>query len=110
MLSGRIIAVLAAAAGGATLVAASPTQLFLIPIADILKNRAAFIDLFVTGTERNVSKGYGYSQAGTFGLFDRMELGFTNDFLGNSTWDVKVQIFESPPEIPGAALSIGVEN
>lgn len=94
----------------ASVVSAAPSGLTLIPIADILKHREAELEFALSGIEHNVSKGYTFSQSGTVGLFDRFEAGYESDFLGHITYDVKLQIFESPPRLPGSALSVGIMN
>lgn len=81
-----------------------------MPIADILKHREAFAFAGLSGTERNVSKGYSYFNAATVGLFDRAEIGFDNDFLGNTTYNIKVQLFDSLPKLEGTSLSVGLVN
>lgn len=89
---------------------AGPTGLALIPIADIVKHREGFAYVGLQGTERNISKGYSFFNSATVGLFDRVEIGYDNDFLGGYTYNVKLQIFESPKQLPGASLSVGVMN
>jgi hypothetical protein len=89
---------------------ATPTGLFLMPIADILKHREGFAFAGLLGTERNVSKGYSYFNAATVGILDRAEIGYDNDFLGNTTYNIKVQLFDSPKQLPGSGLSVGLVN
>lgn len=89
---------------------AGPTGLWMMPIADILAHREAFAYVGLGGTERNVSKGYYYFNAATVGIFDRAEIGYDNDFLGNTTYNIKVQLFDSPRGLEGTALSAGLIN
>jgi hypothetical protein len=89
---------------------ASPTGLFLMPIADILKHREGFAFAGLQGTEQNVSKGYSYFNAVTVGLFNHAEVGYDNDFLGHTTYNVKLQVFDNLKQLPGTALSVGVVN
>jgi hypothetical protein len=89
---------------------ATPTGLFWMPIADILKHREAFAFAGLMGTERNVSKGYSYFNAATVGVLNRAEIGYDNDFLGNTTYNIKVQLFDSPKKLEGTALSVGIVN
>lgn len=91
-------------------VSMSRTAFAQIPTADILKHRESELTLGVSGTERNVDRGYSYSLSGAVGLFDRFELGFGNDFLGVTTFDVKFQLFESPPQVPGCGLAFGLSG
>lgn len=85
---------------------ASPTSLFLMPIADILKHREAFVYVGLVGYERNVWKGHDYYNAATVGLFDRVEVGYDNDFMGVTSGNVKLQLLEQS----NYALSVGVMN
>lgn len=94
----------------AALVNASGTSLYLMPIADILGHREGFAYFGFSGNERNVDKGVYWFHAATVGLFDRIEVGYDNDFLGSTTYNVKLQIFDSPRGLPGTALSVGVAN
>lgn len=96
--------------GAAGVANAGPTGLWLMPIADILAHREAFAYVGFGGTERNVSKGYYYYNAATVGVFDRAEIGYDNDFLGNTTYNIKVQLFDSPARLEGTALSVGLMN
>lgn len=105
----RIVALLSfgvvAAAANAT-----PTGLYLMPIADILAHREGFAFIGAQGTERNIDKGYAKFNALTVGLFDRVEVGVDNDFLGTTTFNVKVQVWDSPKQLPNSALSVGFTN
>lgn len=94
----------------AACVNATPTGLFLMPIADILKHREGFAFAGLSGSERNISKGYTYYNAATLGLFNHAEIGYDNDFLGHTTYNIKVQLFDSPKHFEGNALSVGVVN
>jgi hypothetical protein len=89
---------------------ATPTGLFLMPIADILKHREGFAFAGLSGSEHNISKGYTYYNAATVGLFDHAEIGYDNDFLGHTTYNIKLQLFDSPKGFEGNALSVGVIN
>lgn len=85
---------------------ATPTGLFLMPIADILKHREAFAFAGLLGYERNVSKGHDYFNAATVGLYNKVEVGYDSDFMGSISGNVKLQLFEGK----GTALSVGVVN
>lgn len=89
---------------------AGPTGLALMPIADVLKHREAMTELSLAGVERNVSRATEYGQALTIGLWDRLEVGFESDFRGETTANVKFQLFEGPKFLPNTALSVGVTN
>lgn len=96
--------------GAATLLTAanaSVTGLCLIPIADILAHREAIFELEAEGTERNISRGYAFSNSLTLGIYDRLELGVDNDFRGSTAFSAKLQLWESPKRMPGTAMSIG---
>jgi hypothetical protein len=96
-----------AAAFGPALACAWPTGLASIPIADILGHREALLSYGVFGTEQNVDKRIYHSQGVTVGLFDRVELGYDNDFEGTTELNAKVLLFEDPEEAAWA-LSVGV--
>jgi hypothetical protein len=82
------------------------TGLINFPIADIMKHREGLYTMGASGFARNVNKGFSWAHTATFGILDRGELGVTNDFLGNTVYDAKVQLFDS--EKQGVALSFGV--
>ncbi|RYG25788.1 hypothetical protein EON82_05815 [bacterium] len=89
---------------------ASPTSLFLMPIADCLKKLEGFTYIGLGGTERNVSKAYYYYQAVTVGLGHNLEVGYDSDLMGTLSGNVKYQLFENPKFAPNMALSVGVSN
>lgn len=89
---------------------ASASGLTLIPIADILKHLEAELAFGTTGNERNVDKSHAYSLTGAVGLYDRLEIGYENDLLGRSIYEVQLQLFESPPQMPCCALSVGLKE
>lgn len=75
---------------------ADVTNLCSIPIADILAHREAMLMYTLSGNEKNISGGaYSHALNGVIGLFDRVELGVTTDFLGNTTYGAKVLLFEN---------------
>ena len=94
----------------ASFAGASPTGLYLMPIADILKHMEGFAFAGLQGTEHNISRGYSYFNAVTIGAFNHAEVGYDNDFLGHTTYNAKLQLFESPKQLPGTALSVGITN
>lgn len=104
----KVYASLCLAFGAASI--ASPSGLTLIPIADILKHLEANVVFGATGTERNVDKGYSYSLSGAVGLYDRIEIGVGTDLMGQTAADLELQLFESPPQAPGCALSVGLKG
>ncbi|MCH7903534.1 MAG: hypothetical protein IH944_03095 [Armatimonadetes bacterium] len=85
------------------------TALVLMPIADILGHREAYYGYSVSGTEPNVSKGIGHSHGMELGVFDRLELGYDNDFDGSTVFNTKLLLFEEPEEAK-YAISIGVAD
>src|SRR5690349_17614909 len=89
---------------------ASGTALFLIPIADILGHREGFTYVGTYGYERGVDSRYYHYNAVTIGLFDRVELGFDNDFAGFTTYNAKVQILNGESGDPNLRLSAGLAN
>lgn len=89
---------------------AGPTGLWVMPIADILGHREGFAQLGFGGTEQNVSKGFYYYNGVEVGVLDRVEIGYDNDFLGYTSYNIKVQLFDSPRGLEGTALSVGVMN
>ena len=84
------------------------TSLINFPIADILKHREGLYYVGFGGYARNINKGFSWYQSATFGLFDKAEIGFSNDFLGSTLLDGKVQIYDSPKQ--GVSLSFGVNQ
>lgn len=103
--------VLAAGAliGTSTLAMAGPTGCIIIPIADILRHREVTYGYSLGGTERNIDKSIWHSHCLTIGLFDRIEVGFDNDFLGTTTYNAKILLWETP-ETGQMALSAGIQN
>jgi hypothetical protein len=100
LLAGTIVGALGCMAS------AGPTALAMMPIADILKHRETQLELGAFASD--VDRRYSFYQAGTVGLFDRIELGYDIDFLGDTRFHVKLQLFETPPDTPGSAVSVGV--
>lgn len=85
---------------GAAIVAASSahgslTCLINLPIADFLAHREYNHNVTVGGTENNIDPKVYWSHGGTLGIFDKGEIGFTNDFEGGWTYDAKIKLFES---------------
>jgi hypothetical protein len=66
------------------------------------------LDYSLNGTEGNIDKKVAHSIGLALGLFDRMELGLTNDFEA-TTWDAKILIYESPTD-GKIAVSAGFTN
>ena len=84
------------------------TSLVNFPIADILKAREALYTFGAGGYAHNVNKGYSFAQTVTFGVLDQGEIGVSNDFLGHTLYDGKVQLFSNPEH--GVAVSLGVNR
>jgi hypothetical protein len=89
---------------------ASGTGLFLIPIADVLGHREGFAYVGTYGYERGIDPRYYNYNAITVGLFDRVELGFDNDFEGYTTYNVKVQLLDGNSGDPNLRVSTGLAN
>lgn len=89
---------------------AGPSGLNSIPTADVLKHREFVLGYCVSGTERNVSKGYAHANYATLGLFDRLEAGYDNDFAGATSLHAKVLLLEDDRRLPGVGLAAGVCN
>lgn len=85
------------------------TALVSMPIADILGHREAYYGYGVARTERNVSEAVDHAHGMEFGLVDRLEVGFDNDFAGSTTLNAKLLLFEEPEE-SRYAISIGVAD
>jgi len=83
---------------------ASVTALINIPIADILSHRQVSYNYAAGGTERDIDKGISHAQGVQIGLFDRVELGWDNDFLGEHTFNAKVLLVNTKD----SALSAGI--
>lgn len=82
-----------------------PTSLNLIPIADIVRHREGFAMYAITGT--NQDKTYIHANSLTVGLFDRIEFGYDNDFLGNTTYNAKLLLIDKPKQAPNLQFSVG---
>ncbi|MDI9641455.1 hypothetical protein QPK87_07270 [Kamptonema cortianum] len=92
-----------------TIALAGPTGLSNIPTADILRHREMLLAYGSSGTERHIDKSVGHYIGLQLGLFDRLEFGLDNDFLGSSVTNAKLLLWESPDE-GRSALSIGIRN
>lgn len=84
-----------------------PTVLHFMPIAEILKHREIYLAHNAAGTERQIDKRILHSNTGVVGLFDRIEIGWVNDYGHETTLDAKVQIFDGAPGLANFALSAG---
>jgi hypothetical protein len=97
---------------GAVLVStatATPTALNVIPIADTLKHREAVLNYTVTGQEAKISKQYAHGNFVQVGLLDKLELGYDNDFNGNTFLNGKLNVMDGDQKfLKGVALSVGV--
>ena len=107
MIGRSFTAVLVAALSG--LAMAGPTGLSNIPTADILRHREMLLAYGASGTERHIDKSIGHYSGLQLGLFDRLELGIDNDFMGSTVSNAKLLLWESPNE-GRSAVSIGVQN
>ena len=106
-MSKRIAWSAALAVAGVAVATANPTFLCSIPIADILAHREATYLYAFTGGERNITGGaYTHYQNGIVGLFERVELGYANDFNGWTVTGCKVLLSESET----GAVSVGLMN
>lgn len=95
--------------GAAMAASAGPTMLNFIPVADILRHREAAIAYTISGTEKGIDPTVTHAHAITIGLFDRLEVGYDNDFLGSTTLNAKILLLEEP--VDGKwALSAGIMN
>ena len=74
---------------------ASLTSLINYPIADFLAHREYQENVTAGGTENYLDPKVNWSQGGTLGLFDKGEIGFTNDFESGWGYEAKVKLFES---------------
>lgn len=102
----RLTALLGIGILSSTAAFAGPTGLVSMPIADILGHREYLHTWTMFGTEKNIDSRWYHSHAGLVGLFDRAEVGFDNDFMGNTTLNAKVLLFEEPKDAK-YALSAG---
>jgi len=85
-----------------------PTSLNFIPIADIVRHREAFGMYSIAGT--NLDKSYVHGNSLTVGLFDRIEFGYDNDFLGSTSYNAKILLVEGWKQAPQLMVSAGVMN
>jgi hypothetical protein len=97
------LSAIAACASGAL---AGPTVLINIPIADILGHREFAYIYGVSGTEARIDKRWYSYQGYAIGLFDILELGLENDFLGTSELSLRLKLLEDPKDARWA-LSVG---
>jgi hypothetical protein len=74
-----------------------------MPVADILGHREAMLYVWTQGNEPRVDPVYHHGGSLQLGLWDRLEIGFDDDFEGTTTWNAKVLLAESPL----GALSLG---
>lgn len=88
---------------------AAPTSLILMPIADIMGHREFLYAPSGVGDNRRMGRSEAYAHAVTFGLFDRVEMGFDNDFLGSTVYNAKVLLYEAP-KTKSVAVSAGLMN
>lgn len=96
------LAILTALSVGAQ---AWPTSLNLIPIADIVRHREGFGMYSIAGS--NQDPRYIHGNSLTLGLFDRIEFGYDNDFLGNTTYNAKLLLIDKPKQAPDLQFSVG---
>jgi hypothetical protein len=80
-----------------------------MPIADILGHREAVYQISLVGNELNVDKAHYYDEGLTFGIRDIAEVGYDNDFRGNTALNAKVQLYHTP-NASKFALSLGMQN
>ncbi|MCX7799074.1 MAG: hypothetical protein N2109_01885 [Fimbriimonadales bacterium] len=101
----RMGAVLGAALA-APAVWAGTTALNAMPIADVLGHREAMLYLWTQGNERRVDPVYHHGGSLQVGLWDRLEIGYDDDFEGTATWNAKLLLAEGP----AGALSVGWQS
>lgn len=82
------------------------TNLINFPIADILKHREGLYTVQANGFARNVNKGFSWGQTATIGVCDHAELGWSQDFMGHSVYDAKVQLVDDQEKF--GTLSFGI--
>ncbi|MFN3685146.1 MAG: hypothetical protein ACK41F_14620 [Fimbriimonadaceae bacterium] len=80
-----------------------PTALNVMPIADVLRHREAMVYLWTQGNERSVDPVYHHGNSLQVGLWDRLEVGYDDDFEGTTTWNAKVLLGEGKD----GAVSVG---
>ena len=88
---------------------AGPTGLGMMPIADILKHMENQTTSGATGFDRRISKGFAYQNGFLLGVRNRAEIGYDNDFLGNTVYNAKLQLFDESV-VHDTALSVGTQN
>ncbi len=83
---------------------AGPLGLLSIPIADILRHREMEVGLSASGNERRIDPGYSWAPYVQGGLYDKVDLGYDNDFLGRTDFNFKALLVEKT----GFAFSVGM--
>lgn len=86
------------------------TGLNFVPIADLLRHREGLAQYLVAGTDPKIDKKYGHANALTIGLFDRVEVGYDNDFLGETVYNAKALLIENSKGLKNFSLSAGISN
>lgn len=86
------------------------TGLNFVPIADLLRHREGLAQYLVAGTDPKIDKKYGHANALTIGLFDRVEIGYDNDFLGETVYNAKALLIENSKGLKNFSLSAGISN
>ncbi len=87
---------------------AGHTALNVMPIADVLGHREAIYAYTASAVQGD--KRYSHAHGLEIGLFDKAEIGFDNDFMGETVWNAKVSLWDNPKCAPGTACSVGVMN
>lgn len=64
----------------------------------------------VTGFEHKVTSKYSHGNAIETGLFNRIELGYDNDWSGNTVYNAKVQLLNEKDTKGFGAFSVGAQN
>lgn len=85
---------------------AFPTALVSIPVADILKHREVVLGHTLKGFDNKFDGRYSNFTSVTIGLFDRVEVGASTDYLGNNAWSAKALVYESDM----GGFSVGLMN
>lgn len=83
---------------------ANESALNIMPIADVMGHREAVLGYGVASTESD--KRWFSAYYVQLGLYDKVELGWDNDFLGSTVWNGKVKLWDKS----GTALSAGIAN
>jgi hypothetical protein len=104
------LGVLAFGAVLASCVLAGPTGLNYIPIADILRHREVLLTYGATGSGSPSRAQYGHANGALVGLFDRVEVGYDNDFAGGNTYNAKLLLWEGGEKSVPGAISVGYCN